>query len=529
MKVEKSLMPVVVSLFFLLTGHQMEAQGIIPDGRVQNVTAGEKRQSITADEKTQNLTPDGKLSFDQAIEMMNRNSHTLRQAEFYQKEKDQAVLAAKSLYLPTVGMNASYLAMSKDISLDLTPVRDAITPLYSALSNYGNFSGVPGLTDDQSTQVLRSQMASGLKTVQNADWDPVIQKKLFGSVSATAQWPVYTGGKIKAANQAALIGQKEAAQVFRQKNGELMSELAERYFGLCLAKQAVVVRQEAFDGMERHLQDALKMEKQGLIAHADVLNAQVYHAQAERELSKARHTEFILNQALLNTLAANEDITVDPVTRLFYMDTIEPVSYFKDLALKNNPLLQQVNTKKLLAEQGYNAEKAELYPMIAMEGLYNVVNKDLSPYMPTWMVGLGAKWTLFDGSARNRKIKEASFKTDQVKEAEQKAQSDVTTVIDKLYRELEMYQEQLSELASASTFAEEYLRVREKAFTEEMTNATDVTDARLALSKVKIERLEAMYGYDLTLARILEYAGIPDQFPGYQKKKGVIMETYKVK
>ncbi len=194
MKVERSLMPVAVSLFFLLPGLQIKAQGITPDGKVQNITTGEKRQSVIADGNTQNLTPDGKLSFDQAIEMMNRNSHTLRQAEFYQKEKDQAVLAAKSLYLPTIGMNASYLAMSKDISLDLTPVRNAITPLYNALSNYGNFSGVPGLTDDQSTQFLRSQMAAGLKTVQGADWDPVIQKKLFGTVSATAQWPVYTGG-----------------------------------------------------------------------------------------------------------------------------------------------------------------------------------------------------------------------------------------------------------------------------------------------------------------------------------------------
>lgn len=477
--------------------------------------------------KAQGLSPDGKLSFDQAIELTLRNSHVIKQVGFLQKEKDQAALAAKSLYSPTIGLTASYVTMSKDISLDLTGVRDAITPLYSTLSNYGHFSGVPGLTDDQSTVAVRSQLATGLKTVQNGDWDPVIQKKMFGVVSATAQWPIYTGGKIKAANEAAAIGQKEAGEVLRQKNGELMSELAQRYFGLCLAKQAVNVRQDAFDGMEKHLQDAIKMEKQGLIAHADVLNAQVYHAQAARELSKARHTAFTLNQALLNTLATEQDADIDPVTRLFYLDSIEPVVYFKELALKNNPLLLQVASKKQLTEQGYNLEKSEMYPTIAMQGLYNVVNQDLSPYTPTWLVGVGAKWTLFDGSARNRKMKVAAFKTDQVKEAEQKGQSDVVTALDKLYNELTMYKEQLSELTTAKSFAEEYLRVREKAFTEEMTNATDVVDARLALAKVRIERLEAMYGYDLTLASILEYSGIPEQYPDYQKKTGVITETYK--
>ena len=500
MKVEIHGRPILLFLLILLIGHLSKAQG---------------------------LSTDGKLSFDQAMELTLRNSHIIKQAGFLQKEKDQAALAAKSLYSPTVGLTATYMAMSKDISLDLTEVRDAITPLYSTLSNYGHFSGVPGLTEDQSTAAVRSQLATGLKTVQNGDWDPIIQKKMFGVVSATALWPIYTGGKIKAANQAAVIGQKEAGEVLRQKSGEVMSELAQRYFGLCLAKQAVNVRQDAFDGMEKHLQDALKMEKQGLIAHADVLNAQLYHAQAERELSKARHTAFILNQALLNTMATNQDTDIDPVTRLFYLDSIEPVVYFKELALKNNPLLLQVASKKQLTEQGYNIEKSEMYPTIAMQGLYNVVNQDLSPYTPTWLVGVGAKWTLFDGSSRNRKMKVAAFKTDQVKEAEQKGQSDVVTALDKLYSELKMYKEQLSELTTAKSFAEEYLRVREKAFTEEMTNATDVVDARLALAKVRIERLEAMYGYDLTLAHILEYSGIPEQYPDYQKKTGVVTETYK--
>lgn len=500
MNVEMRRIPVLLFLLIILTVNFTEAQG---------------------------LPPDGKLSFDQAMEMTLHNSHVIKQAGFLQKEKDEAALAAKSLYSPTVGFTASYMAMSKDISLDLSGVRDAITPLYSALSNYGLFSGVPGLTQDQSTAAVRSQLATGLKTVENGDWNPVIQKKMFGVVSATAQWPVYTGGKIKAANQAAAIGQKEAGEVLRQKNGELMSELAQRYFGLCLAKQAVNVRQDAFDGMDKHLQDALKMEKQGLIAHADVLNAQVYHAQAERELNKARHNAFILNQALLNTLATGQDADIDPVTRLFYLDSIEPVGYFKELALKNNPLLLQVASKKQLAEQGYLVEKSDMYPTVAMQGLYNVVNQDLSPYTPTWMVGIGAKWTLFDGAARSRKMKSASFKTDQVKEAEQKGQSDVATALDKSYTELKMYKEQLSELTTAKSFAEEYLRVREKAFTEEMTNATDVVDARLALAKVRIERLEAMYGYDLTLAHILEFSGVPEQYPDYQKKTGVITETYK--
>lgn len=501
MKVEKSLIPLVFT-FLLLSGYHSMAQS---------------------------ASPDTKLSFDQAAEIALKNNHSLKQVEFLKKEHEEDAKAAKALKMPNLSLNAGYFLLSDDIHLDLSPVRDAITPLYSALSNYGNFSGVGNLSDAASTQVVRGQLKQGLQSVESAEWDQTIQKKSFGVVSASALWPIYTGGKIKAANDAAAIKEKEGDQVMRQKNGELISELAERYFGLCLAQQAVAVRQDVLNGMENHLNDAIKIEKQGLIAHADVLNAQVYHAQAERDLSKAKHTADILNQALMNTLAVNAEVNIKPTTELFFLDTIEPVEYFKSLAVKNNPLLQQIQTKKELSIQGYKAELADRYPTVGMQGSYNIIDKDYSPYLPKWMVGIGAKWTLFDGASRDKKIKAASYKTDQVKEAEQKAQADVATVIEKLYKELQMNREQLVELTTAKKYAEEYLRVREKAFHEDMTNATEVVDARLALSKVRIERLEAMYGFDKTLAQILQYAGIPEEYASYQKKRGIITESYQSK
>ena len=59
-----------------------------------------------------------------------------------------------------------------------------------------------------------------------------------------------------------------------------------------------------------------------------------------------------------------------------------------------------------------------------------------------------------------------------------------------------------------------------------MTNSTQVIDAKLALAQVRTERLQAMYNFDLTLARLLEYAGIPEDFPAYSKRNGVQSENY---
>ena len=89
-----------------------------------------------------------------------------------------------------------------------------------------------------------------------------------------------------------------------------------------------------------------------------------------------------------------------------------------------------------------------------------------------------------------------------------------------------MYHEQLIELESSQKYSDEYLVAREKEFHQDITNSTEVVDARLALAKVKIERLEVLYDYDLTLAKILEVAGVPQNFSTYYKKSGVKMESY---
>ena len=273
--------------------------------------------------------------------------------------------------------------------------------------------------------------------------------------------------------------------------------------------------------MQKHLEDAVKLENQGIISNADLLQAMVYDAQASRELSKAVRDFSIVNQALLNTMTLGDSSHIEPVSALFYLDSIEPQTYFTNLAQTTNPLLKQIETKKLLSEQKYKAERSEFFPSIALQGTYDIVNKDISNYAPDWEVGIGLKWILFDGVTRIGKVKAASMQTRQVEEYGMKARDDISTNINKLYNELNMFREQLAELGTANTYAEEYLRSREKEFHEEISNSTQVIDARLALAQVRIERLQAMYNYDLTLSRLLEYSGIASDFPSYAKRNTV--------
>lgn len=476
------------------------------------------------------------LTFENALELTRGNNHAIKQSSAEIEQKKLEIKAARALYMPSVSLNANYVFMSDDIHLDLTPVQDAITPLYESLGNFGVFSGVPNpdpntsglmpfLPDDISTQVVRGKLLEGLDQVNEADWNVLVQNKQFGVLSAGFTQPIYTGGKIRIANQVAKIKLEEAEIKGKDKDSKLYTELVERYYGLVLSKHVIEVRESVNQNMQKHLFDAKKMMEQGLIPNAEFLHAKVYSSEAERELKKANRQYNIVNDALINTLSVDQSSLVMPVTSLFYIKEIEPLEYFQNLAIENNPQLKQIASKKELAHKGYKAELASYLPNIAAMGSYDIANKDVSPMIPDYFVGVGMKWDLFKGNARNNKVKAAKFQESQVEHFYIKSEADILTAVIKYYQELHMYIEQLEELNTANEFAEEYYSVREKAFREGMSTSSEVSDADLLLAKVRIERLQAIYQCDLALSKLLYYAGTPDKFLEYQLSNKALFEN----
>jgi outer membrane protein TolC len=471
------------------------------------------------------------LTFEELVSVAFKQSHVIKQTAFLKEQKQMEFKVSRSIQFPRLELNANMIQMSDNLHLDLNPVKDAISPLYQSLSAYGSFSGVPSpaggvLPDNISTQVMRSKLAEGLETINAANWDEMIQKKQFATVNLMATWPIFTGGKIMASKQAARLEIEDVNLISSEKNNQLTSELVERYFGLCLAKQAELVREEVLKVMQEHTQDAEKLKNQGQVANVELLHARVFYSDAERELKKAGRNSTIANKALLNSIGQVEDTQINPLTSLFYLEEIEPIEYFMNEAAKNNPQLKQIESKKSLAEIGVKVETANYLPTVALMGTYDVVNLDLSPYVPKWLVGVGLKWTIFDGAERMHKRKSAQMKVEQVNEFQQKASNDLQTGIEKYYQEIQMSLEQIHELNTANEFTEEYYQARQKAFREGMATSTDVVDAKLLLVKVQIEKLQAAYQFDISLAKLLELCGMSENFITYQKSPKSKIETF---
>lgn len=216
--------------------------------------------------------------------------------------------------------------------------------------------------------------------------------------------------------------------------------------------------------------------------------------------------------------ALGEETKCRPVTAMFILDELEGVAYYQDLARKHSPLLNQVSLKRKLAEEGVKLQRSAFMPQVAAMGGAMFYNYQVTGLVPRWAVGIGVNIKLFDGLNREYKYSAARHTARRVGALEQKAGQDIAVLVEKLYNQMENYRNQMASIDASLDFATEYLKVQNAAFLEGMSSSSELIDAELNLAKVRTERLQAAYNYDLMLARLLEASGISDEFASYIRR-----------
>jgi len=349
-----------------------------------------------------------------------------------------------------------------------------------------------------------------------------ISQELAGQNQARAilwgNWPIFTGGKIDAAGEAAAAKVEEARDEERETAGSLQAELVRRYYGLRLALKAREVRSEALDGIEKHLDHARRLEAEGLVSKAERLHAEVARADADRQLKGAEQDVAMARTAVANILSLDRGTPVpDPSSPLFVPGPVGPLEEWAAAARGGNPALGRVASLRTLAGAGEKAEKASWWPDVGLFGYRNLYKADLiRPLEPTWAFGVAANFSIFDGFAREARISAARSRSARVGEIEGRARRDVDALVEKKWRETARAREQLEALGAASELADENLRVRTRAFDEGFGTSLDVVDARLSRQRVRLGRLLAAYQIDVALAELLEACGQSSRFDSFR-------------
>ena len=464
----------------------------------------------------QNASDTLRLDLKQSLDLLMGQNPAIAAANQANEQMEYEFKAAHGLYMPKIGLSADFGIISQSVTIDHSPIGKALEGLYSLSAGQIQMLGAinPAITATTEYQQLLQGAQQGLAKVQAAEWEQDLLGDKTGMISANVSWPIFTGGKIMAANNAAKAKVAESEEKARMvTNGEITS-LVQRYYGLQLTIEVAKVRESVVNGMLEHLENAKKLEKNGMISEAERLHAEVAYAEANREYKKALGDVELMQTALKSVL--NTDKPIVPTGDLFIVANVQSVDDYVNKSKELNPIFGQLEQKRVQANQAIRKERSAYLTDVAIMGSYDIYRYQVSEMLvPDWFVGVGLKLNIFDGLSKNNKIQAAKIQRSQVETYQEKAALDISTGITKVYQQMLQAKEQYESSAVSLKFAEEYLRVRKKAFGEGFATSTEVVDANMNLSKVKVEQLKAMYDFDVALASLLELTGDSQSFTQY--------------
>lgn len=420
------------------------------------------------------------LDFRQASARLEQVSDALAAARANVGSQRLRAEATRSLHLPEISVDVREMKFRKTMTLPLGPLAPALKPL-----------GLPPVIE-----------------TEQGGW------RLRPALSVTL--PLYTGGRIPAAQQAAAAAVRQAdAEQLAARQQQLL-QLVQLYFGQQLAVQALKVRDEVLAGLERHVEDAKKLERGGLATRAQRLQVVVAKDQAARERQKAESELATLRQTLGSLLRTAGP--VQPLSPLFVNSRpLAKPERFLAAARQQHPALLQLRAMVEQAGQGVRVEQASLKPQLYLFGQKDLRRKDALLTDPDWVLGIGLKYSFLSGTDRPRQVAAARERQQQAEAALREAGQQVSIGVNRAWNQLETARQQYLLLESSITQAEESLRLQELSFREGQSTSLDVIDARTRLGAAVIERAQAAYQYDVALARLLDASGQLDRYADYMQ------------
>ncbi|MCD7098239.1 TolC family protein [Stenotrophomonas sp. MMGLT7] len=338
----------------------------------------------------------------------------------------------------------------------------------------------------------------------------------------TATLPLYTGGLIPAAQGAAEAATRQASAERESQRQSLAVQLVQAYFGQQLAEQALQVRREVRDGLQRHLDDAGKLEREGFATRAQRLQATVARDKAERDYQKALNDLSTLQSALSTLLRSGGE--VQALTPLFVATApVGSQAEFEQAALGRHPQIEKLRAMAAQAEQGVRVQQAKFKPQVYLFGQYDFRRRDELIADPDWAFGIGLRYTFLSPSMRPLQLSAARAQLDQAQAGIGEAENQVALGVRRAWNELDTARRQFGLLDSSIAQAEENLRLQELSFREGQATSLDVIDARLALGGARIERAQAAYQYDVALAQLLEMSGQMDRFDEFRLRADKVL------
>ncbi len=333
--------------------------------------------------------------------------------------------------------------------------------------------------------------------------DPLTDYRARVSVSQ----PLWAGGRIAAGIHGA--GQQAQAADFSRERArqQLVYRVTDRYTGAVVAGQAVAVRKADLETATRSVSLTRDLYETGLVVESDLLQAQVRETETRAALAEAQKNAAVARSALNLELGRDLETPMRLPTELQVPDGAAPTALPDppDLAAlvaearERRPDLAAAHAQVAAARAGLDGARGGRLPEVGWSGGYEAHAESPFDHPGTnWSLGIGLRWTGFDGFATRARVQKAQAALEQAQHMAELAERGVALEVESAEREMEAARLRWQQAREAVTLAEKSVAIVRDRYKEGLTTVVELLGAEALVTGSRTRELAARR--DLTLA-----------------------------
>jgi len=342
--------------------------------------------------------------------------------------------------------------------------------------------------------------------------------------SLTLTQPLFNGALLPGL-QLAEAGYDIAKENYKKAKYDLVYNVVSTYYGVLMASKMNELASDTFDMSKSHLRQVRAMLDAGTATRADELRIEVQVANNEVGLMKADNSLILAKDAFNNILGRDleEPVTLGEKEIAVEIVTPKPNKDCLVMAFENKPEWKIFKMNKNINANLKDIAWSGYLPSLALVGSAAGNRTDFPESDPldtdiyTNSVVASAQWTLFDGFAREGRIKEASANLKALEANEESIRNGIVLEVKDACLNLESSVKMIKSARKAVDLARENYRISKERYRTGAGSNLEMIDAQTAYSQASTNLYQAQYDYQVAKAKVNQAVG-SDVYPFVKKE-----------
>ena len=331
------------------------------------------------------------------------------------------------------------------------------------------------------------------------------------SLKFTLNKPLFTGWRIEKTYEVSKESYEKTKIDFESELSNLIFEVEKAYYNILKTKKFLETGLKYKENLEKHLSDAEKLFKEGIVTKLDILKTEVALKNAETKIIETENLlkiakanlNFILNKSL------DYEFEIEDIFEV--KEEKKDYEWWKETSLKERSEIKSMEKLISIYEKNIEIEKSNLYPQIYFFLNYNIergTQSSIGKWDTNWNTGILLTYDIWNWGQTKDKIRKAEVEKEEIKNQFNLIKNSIEIEVKNAYLNFLSAENKLEENKKQIELAEENLRVANLLYNEGLATSTDVIDAITMLTEAKNNYYSSLYEYKVSYSQLLKASGL---------------------